>query len=208
LSPDGKWAVSVSTTQPTQLTLLHVGPGQPHSINVTGLPHIQNGWARFLPNGKSVIVNGDEAAGGAARCYLVDISTGAARPVTPEGFVCGPSSSDSRFVIGKGQTGSAVTYSIDGGPSRAIPNLYPTFNPLQWSNDGSRLYGSHIGEVPGKIYQVQIATGKETVVQELNPGVPAGVVMVGPIVVSRDGARFLYSYNQTLSVLYLISGLR
>jgi hypothetical protein len=31
---------------------------------------------------------------------------------------------------------------------------------------------------------------------------------VGPIVVSRDGARFLYSYNQTLSVLYLISGLR
>lgn len=208
LSPDGKWAVSVSTTQPTQLTLLPVGAGQPHSINVTGLPHIQNGWARFLPNGKSVIVNGDEAAGQAARCYLVDVSNGAAKPVTPEGFVCGPSSPDSRFVIGKGQTGSAVIYSIDGGPSRAIPHLYPTFNPLQWSNDGSRLYGSHIGEVPGKIYQVQIATGKETVVQELNPGVPAGVVMVGPIVVSRDGARFLYSYNQTLSVLYLISGLR
>ena len=32
--------------------------------------------------------------------------------------------------------------------------------------------------------------------------------MVAPVVVSRDGTRFAYSYNQTLSVLYLISGLR
>jgi hypothetical protein len=28
------------------------------------------------------------------------------------------------------------------------------------------------------------------------------------VVVSRDGTRFAYSYNQTLSTLYLISGLQ
>ena len=32
--------------------------------------------------------------------------------------------------------------------------------------------------------------------------------MVGPIVVSRNGTQFLYSYNQTLSILYVVSGLR
>ncbi len=32
--------------------------------------------------------------------------------------------------------------------------------------------------------------------------------MVAPVQVSRDGKRFAYSYNQTLSVLYLISGLQ
>jgi hypothetical protein len=31
--------------------------------------------------------------------------------------------------------------------------------------------------------------------------------MLAPIVVSRDGKHFAYSYNQTLSSLYLISGL-
>ncbi len=69
------------------------------------------------------------------------------------------------------------------------------------------LYGYHTGELPSKIYKVNIATGKETVVQELKPGAPAGVVMVAPVVVSRDGTHFAYSYNQTLSVLCLVSGL-
>jgi len=32
-------------------------------------------------------------------------------------------------------------------------------------------------------------------------------VNISPVVVGRDGKRFAYSYNQTLSVLYLISGL-
>jgi hypothetical protein len=44
-------------------------------------------------------------------------------------------------------------------------------------------------------------------VKELRPGVPAGVVLVAPVIASRDGKRFAYSYNQTLSLLYLISGL-
>ena len=95
-----------------------------------------------------------------------------------------------------------------GGPTRSIPGLEANFQPVQWTNDGSALYGYHVGELPSKIYKVEIATGRQTVVQELRPGVPAGVVSVSPIVVSRDGKRFAYSYNQTLSVLYVVSGLQ
>ena len=94
---------------------------------------------------------------------------------------------------------------------RAVPRHSPLIPNVQSAAVVQRwfpAYGSHIGEVPSKIYQVEIATGKESVVQELNPGVPAGVVMVGPIVVSRNGTQFLYSYNQTLSILYVVSGLR
>jgi hypothetical protein len=65
-----------------------------------------------------------------------------------------------------------------------------------------------MGELPSRIYKVAIETGQQTLVKELRPGVPAGVVMVAPVQVSRDGTRFAYSYNQTLSVLYLVSGLR
>jgi eukaryotic-like serine/threonine-protein kinase len=206
-SPDGKWAASIPTTQATQINLLPIGPGQLRSINVTGLAHVHNGWARFLPDGQRLTVNGDET-GHAARCYVVDLSSGKAKPATPEGFSCGPSSPDGRAVVGKGANGANIIYFLDAIAPQNIPHLNPRFNPLQWSNDGLLLYGSHAGEFPSNIYKVEIKTGKETLVQQLRPGVPAGVVTVAPIVISRDGAHFAYSYNQTLSTLYLISGLR
>jgi eukaryotic-like serine/threonine-protein kinase len=207
LSPDGQWAVTVSTGPAPQLTLLPVNAGQPRSIRVTGLQHIQNGYARFLPNGKTVTVNGDEATHG-SRCYVVDLATGAAKAVTLEGFMCGASSPDGRSLIGRGPNQSYAVYSLEGGPPRPLTNLSPTLEPVQWSNDGAWFYGYHVGEFPSNIYKVNIATGKEILLQELKPGVPAGVVRVAPVVVSRDGARFAYSYNQTLSVLYIISGLQ
>ena len=207
LSSDGKWAISLSPSHPTQITLLPTGAGQPRTIKVTGVANIENGWARFFSNGQQISVNGDEA-GHASRCYVVDIPTGRARPVTPEGMLCGPSSPDNRFLVGKGPAGSTTIYPLSGGQPQRIPNLDQNFNPVQWSNDGTLIYGYHAGEYPSKVYAVQIATGKETTVQELKPSTPAGVVMVAPVVVSGDGKHFAYSYNQTLSVLYIISGLR
>ncbi len=208
MSPDGKWAIAISTSQASQITLLPIGAGQPHAINVSGLTHIHNGWARFLQDGQSVTVIGDEA-GHAPRCYVVELSSGKTKAVTPEGTLCGPSSPDSRIMAGKSSAGSITAlYPLDGSASRSIPHLDNNFNPVQWSSDGSSLYGYHAGEFPSRIYKLEIASGKESVVKELRPGVPAGVVSVAPIVVSSDGKHFAYSYNQTLSVLYLISGLK
>lgn len=206
LSPDGKWAIATSMTQPPRLTLLPIGAGQSQDINISGLQHLHNGYARFLPDGKRIAVNGDEAGHG-VRCYLVDLSSGKATPTTAEGFLCGASSPDSRSIIGRGANHSTVIYPIGGGTPRPLTNLKPGFESVQWSNDGLFLYGYQDGEFPSKIYKVEIATGKQTLLQELKPGVPAGVVMVGPFFVSRDGKRFAYSFNQTLSVLYIIRGL-
>ncbi len=206
LSPDGKWAISVSTSQPPELTLLPIGAGQPRPVNITGLEKIQNGWARFLADGEWLIVNGNEP-GYATRCYVLRLTGGKPEAVTPEGTLCGPSSPDSRSVIGVGPNSDLAVYPIKGGPARPIPGLKEGFRPVQWSDDGRFLFGYRAGELPSKIYRVEITTGKETVMRELKPGSPAGVVIVAPVVVSRDGKRFAYSYNQTLSTLYLISGL-
>ena len=60
MSPDGKWAASISTSKAAQITLFPTGAGQPRTINVSGLQHIQNGWARFLPDGQRLSVNANE----------------------------------------------------------------------------------------------------------------------------------------------------
>lgn len=206
LSPDGQWAASVSTTRPRQITLLPTGTGQSRTINVTGLDRIHNGWARFLPNGYGLTVNGDETSHG-RRCYLIDLSTGKATSKTPEGLSCGAISPDGRSFVGRTASGSIALYPFDGSTPRPVVNQNQHFIPAQWSDDGAYLFGYHAGEIPAKVYKMEIATGKETFLQELKPGVPAGVVLVAPIVISRDGTHFAYSYNETLSVLYLISGL-
>lgn len=207
LSPDGKWAAAVSMTQPTQLSLLPTGAGQPRTLNVTGLAHIQNGFARFLADSKHILVNGDQTGSG-VRCYAVDLATAKAVAVAPEGVLCGPSSPDARSMVSTAPDHSIVIYSLTGGPPRTLSHMDPNFEPVQWSNDGSEFFGYRFGEFPCKIYRVNIATGKESLLQELKPAVPAGIVMVAPVVVNRRGTQFAYSYNQTLSRLFIVSGLR
>ena len=206
LSPDGKWAASISISQPTKITLLPVGAGQPRTIQVAGVRHVHSGWARFLPDGQKLVVTADET-GGAARCYVVDLSNGNSRAVTPDGIFCGPVSPDGNFIVGKGYSGGISAYPTNGGEPRKLVDHDTKFTPVQWSADGTLLYGYHAGDAPSSVVAMNLATGQEMVLQELKPGAPSGVVMVAPVVVSHDGKSFAYSYNQTLSVLYLISGL-
>ncbi len=202
LSPDGKWAIAISVLNPAQVTLLPTGQGQPRPIVTDGLEKVHNGWGRFLPNGQGIAVNANER-GHPARCYLLDVSGGKPRPITPEGISCGTISHDSRWLAGRHGSSTFEIYPVDGGPPRIIPGLPPGFEPMQWTTDNLSIYVSRTG----RIYKVNIATGTMTFVQELKPGVPAGVVTINPVVMSRDGKRVLYNYNQTLSTLYLVSGL-
>jgi hypothetical protein len=206
LSPDGKWAISISVSDPEQVTLLPIGAGQPRPISQNLLEHIQTGWGRFLPDGRSILVNGNEAGHG-RRCYQMDVNGATPRAVTPEGTRCGPASPDGRFLIGVSPSRELAIYPIGGGSPRQIPGLEPGFIPSQWS-ENSVLYGYQEGELPAKIYKVDPTTGKRSVVQQLHPAAPAGVVIVTPIVVSRDGKRFAYSYNKTSSMLEIAEDLR
>jgi serine/threonine protein kinase len=205
LSPDGKWAISFPRTDSDQIVLLPVGPGEARPVNPRGLEKVNHGWARFLPDGQSITLNANEH-GHAERCFLLDLAGAAPRAITPEGTLCGPSSPDGRFVVGTAPRRNPMLYPVAGGAARVVPGQ-PGLLPVQWSQDGKTLYAYRQGELPSRIYTIDIATGKSGVLQELRPSTPAGVVSVSPVIVSRDGKRFAYSYNQTWSVLYFISGL-
>jgi serine/threonine protein kinase len=206
LSPDGKWVISILPGNPGQVKLVPLGPGQPRTIEVSGLD-IQNGNAYFLADGKHIALNANEP-GHSVRSYLVDLDGGKPVPITPEGTPGGLVSPDGRYIF-RGDNAAAVeVYPIAGGKPHPIPNLEPDFVPVQWSTDNSSVYGYLAGQVPAKVYQVNLVTGKKTLVQELQPATSAGVVDIAPVVVTRDGSRVAYSYYQVSSKLYLISGLQ
>jgi serine/threonine protein kinase/Tol biopolymer transport system component len=206
LSPDGKWAISIFPGSPGVVKLVPIGPGQSRTIAVAGLD-IQNGPARFLADGKRITLNASEP-GHAVRAYLVSLDGGKPIPITPEGITGGLVSPDGRYIFYSNDSGGVSVYAAAGGAPRTIPDLEPTFTPVLWSDDNSSIYGYLSGQLPAKVQKVDLLTGKKTPIQELQPPTNAGVVKIAPVVLTRDGSRFAYSYYQVSSVLYLISGLR
>jgi eukaryotic-like serine/threonine-protein kinase len=206
LSPDGKWAISYSRTGPAQLTLLPVGPGQARYIALPGLERLQNG-SHFLPDGKRVVFNGNEP-GRPGRTYVVDVAGGKPEPATPEGVYATLPSPDGKFLAGEIASRELDLFPLDGGPAHHIPDVGPGYVLAQWSADSKALYVFRSGEVPLTIQRVDIATGKMKAVRELVPADRGGVVSIAPVITNVDASEFAYSYYQTLSTLWLISGLK
>jgi len=207
LSPDGKWAISIIPGTPGQLKLIPIGAGQARTIATPGLEHIDNGNAHFLADGKHITLNASEPGHG-IRSYVVDLESGKSIAVTPEGIKGGLVSPDERYIVRADDAGVLSVYFIPGGRSRRIPDLEPGFVPLRWSEDDSAIFGYRPGQLPTKVYKVNLTTGQKTLIQQLQPDSSTGVVSIKPVVVNRDGSRIAYSYYQVLSALYLISGLQ
>jgi serine/threonine protein kinase/WD40 repeat protein len=207
LSPDGKWAISILPGRPGQVKLVPLGAGQARTIAISGLEQIHNGSAHFLADGKHFTVDANEP-GHRERCYVVDLDGGKPTPITPEGIATALVSPDGKSVLHADDAGVVAVYPIAGGTPRPISHLEPGFIPLQWSKDKSSVYGYWRGRNPTGVYRVNLVTGQQTLIQDLQPPATAGVANIAPVVVTRDGSRFAYSYYQVLSVLYIISGLK
>ena len=208
LSPDGKWALAIVNGPPDRIVLLPTGTGQSRTVSPEGIEHIENGLARFLPDGQQIIFSGNEP-GHLNRTFVTGLDGGRPRGITPEGISTLVSSPDGRNLAGWGtQPGALNLYPVNGGPVRRIGTLPHGYVPLQWSADGAYLYVVVRGEVPLKIFRFSISSGQLTPFKEITPSERAGVVSIEPLVVSPDGSRFLYSYLQARSDLYVISGLQ
>jgi serine/threonine protein kinase/dipeptidyl aminopeptidase/acylaminoacyl peptidase len=213
LSPDGKWALAILPGKADRISLLPVGTGQSREIPVPGVDRLQNGSARFMPDGKRVLVTGYRA-GHSQQCYLVDLSGSVPpRPVAPEGSGAGLASPDGEYIAGIGLKGadghSRITlFPVEGGTPRELSLTAPPYGVMQWSADSKALYLYRPGDVPLNVYRLDIATQKVTLVRDLAPADRGGLVFIGPAVTNYQASEFAYSYMQILSVMYVVTGLR
>jgi Tol biopolymer transport system component len=204
ISPDGKLAISVPVTPPYRMFLLPTGPGQPRRLE----GNIEVHFARWLPDGKRILFEGHEAGRG-ARLFLQDLARGGPRAVTPEGvrlFDGREISSDGRFVAAIGPDQKAYVYPLEGGEPRPIPDWTENDEMCGWSADG-RVFVFAQGQLPAKVFRLDLATGKREPWREILPMDPAGVVTIVPLLFTPDGRSYVYSYPRILSQLYVGEGL-
>ncbi|MFI5113332.1 MAG: protein kinase [Terriglobales bacterium] len=205
LSPDGKWAVAQSPGSPAQLRLLPTGVGDARELTHDNINHT---WARWFPDGKRILFSGNEPSKG-TRLFVLDVGSGKSHAITPEGlvstsFAIAP---DAKFVAAVAGDEKGYLYPIDGGDAKPIPGFEAGEQPITFSHDGG-LYVYQPGELPARVFRLDIMTGRRTAWKQLMPSDPAGVVTIGPILLTPDAKTAVYGYHRTLSDLYLVDGMK
>ncbi len=206
LSPDGKWAISQTQSSPSQLLLTPTKAGEAKAVTNDSINH---SWARWFPDGKHLLFSGNEPDHG-VRLYVQDLAGGKPKPITPEGihataFSISPDGQQVA-VIGPDQRG--YLYPASGGEARPIQHLDPGEQPISWGADGHSLYIYRPGELPAKVFRLDLQSGQKILWKQLMPSDPAGVETIGPILITPDGKTCVYGYHRTLSDLYLVEGLK
>jgi eukaryotic-like serine/threonine-protein kinase len=205
LSPDGKWALARPNITPSPLVLLPTGVGEARPLTHDSINHL---WARWLPDGKQLVFSGNEAGHG-FRLYVETPGEGKPRPISPEGVnpavVISPKGD---FAASVGPDHKIYLYPVAGGEPVLVPGAEPDEAPTGWSADGRSIYVFRFGEIPAKVIELELSTGKRKLWKELVPADSAGIDTIRGITITPDAKAYVYGYIRTLSDLYVVDGLK
>ena len=204
ISPDNKWVVT-KPAKGGQLILVPTGAGESRTLTHDAVSY---GAVRFLPDGKQLLAAGIEAGHG-RRDYMIDLSTGDSKPITPEGVAGVTLSPDGRSTAVRGPDGKTGIWPLDGSGFRPIPGLDSIYYVAGWSPDGGSVYvASSRSEKTAKVYRVNIQTGKMDPWKTFGGEGGAGVTETGAPHFSPDGSAYAYVYVRVLSEAYVVTGLK
>jgi eukaryotic-like serine/threonine-protein kinase len=208
ISLDGKWVI----TKPAKggpLSMVPTGTGEARQLTHDAVSY---SGARFLPDGKRLLASGIEAGHG-GRDYMIDLSSGDSKPITPEGTAGTVVSPDGRSVVVRGPDGKRGIWPLDGGGFHPIPGLESNYSVIGWTPDGESVYvvGSRRGAVAlksVKVYRANIQSGKMEPWKTFGEETGAGVSSVVAPHLSSDGNAYAYLYVRVLSEAYVVTGLK
>jgi serine/threonine protein kinase len=205
-SPDEQWVLAIQFGPPSRVVLLPTGAGQPQTV---GTGNIAASTAAWCPDGKRIVVVG-ALPGGRTRAYLVTLTGGEPRAISPEGvgylsnrIAVAPDGSGAVFASPEGVTS---LYPLDGGTPRALSGFSRGELPFAFTGDGRGLL---IGNPANRrvIERVDVATGRRERWKEIQPLYPQANVSGGPFF-TPDGRTHFASYQRYQLTLYLVNGLK
>jgi Tol biopolymer transport system component len=165
----------------------------------------------WMPDGKQVVFAGNDGQGW--RIYTQNLIGGTPQPVTPvlalkpERFEGNLVSPDGRYVYGHDSTGRLLLYSL-AGVNRPVPGTGPGDVWLNWTRDGRSAYLFQWGEIPARIFRIDLQTGKKELIGQFAPQDQAGTTAILSGRITADGRHYAYTYESGLSELFVVDGVK
>jgi len=205
ISPDTKWAIT-RRAKGGPLNLVPTGAGESRQLTHDDVSYDR---AQFFPDGKRLLAYGIEAAHG-GRDYVIDLSSGDSKAITPEGMSGVQLSPDGKSVAVRASDGKRGIWSLEAGAFRAIPGLESKDTVIGWTPDGESVYVAPYirGAKAYQVYRANIQTGKLEPWKSFGADIGAqGATLVAPHL-SSDGTAYAYLYVRILSEAYVVTGLK
>ena len=206
-SPDGASVLAFVPTDPPRVVIYPTGVGTPRDIPTPEIQSYDYNSLRFLPGGRGVVYCGTQTAK-LSRCYVQDLSGGAARAVTPEGTDRAVVTPDGRDIVVRGADGRYLRYPMSGGHPVPVEGLESVDIIIRFRPDGRSMLVYRPWEIPGRIESLDLATGRRSPVRELAPHDRIGAMAFYGVDVTADEKSYAYSLDRTLGALFSVEGLR
>ena len=90
----------------------------------------------------------------------------------------------------------------------SVPSAAPGDAPLRWAADGRSIFVTRPGEIPARVFRLDLARGQRQLFKQLSVPDRTGLTGIRYIQMTADGKWYAYTYSRFLSKLYLIEGLK
>ena len=212
LSPDARWALSITPSAPRKLFLLPTGTGESRQLD-TGT--LTPGTALFV-DGDRVLVTGTREA--VPSGTVIDLKSGQRQDfdlsvlrgrvyvsyrempvhVSPDGSMFSVTADD----------GAILGWRLTGGAPVELLKLEENERFVGWTADPDRVYVAAWDGPKARVDTLQLSTRRRTPLREIVTLDPAGMLHTPNLFLTPDASSYLYSFTRMESTLYLVSGLR
>jgi len=207
LSPDGKWVFAFDYLGKS-CVLLPTGAGSMVTLPKGPIKDYRAG--RWFPVGNRVMFGGRET-GSESYLYVQNVPDGLPHRITKERIwnYNGAISPDGKYVPCFSARGGYALYPVDGGSPIPTPGIRQDEHVIAYREGGAHVY---IREAESgwktTVVGLDLKTGSREPWKTLAPQDPSGVEVIDVIEITPDGKHYTYTFDRTLSRLFLVDGLR
>ena len=204
-SPDGTTAASRVLTRPPQVALNPIGTGESRRLAVGDIAILDR--AAWFPDGRHLLLVG-AMEGQPLRTYEMDLEGGKPQAIGPADFTGVAVAKDGKHIAGRNATtGDAVVFDLDTQKMQVIPGVGPQERFEKWTEDGQALLVSTETIWEARMYRVEVATGKRTLLQTVEPSEKAGSVQNVRLSYAEESKTYVYNTTRSLGTLHVVEGL-
>ena len=204
-SPDGATASALLFSQPPQIALHPIGPGESRRLslaNVTAASQVA-----WFPDNKHLLLIG-ATEGSALRTYEMDIEGGKPQALGPPDWRGGAVSSDGNRIAGFTASGQMAVLNRSTQQIANVPGVGPQEELQAWTKDGEALLLQSSTLTEASVYRVEVATGKRTLLHKVELSDKGGSVANVRLLYAEDSKTYAYQGRRILGSLYVCEGLR